>query len=380
MLISKPQRLLSLDAFRGLVIAGMILVTDPGTYSHVYPQLRHAEWNGATATDMVFPAFLFMVGIAIPFSISTRAQHQSRVKLSLGILRRSLILILLGLAINGFPFYHWQTLRLPGILQRIALCYLFSALLFLFSKRSSLFAAVGFFALALYWVLLKTVSVPDIGAGHLDSFGNLPAYIDRAVFTIPHLWPWGLTPGRGVTYDPEGLLSTVPALFSTLLGVITGNYLRDPKPDSRRKAITLLLTGMALTISGLALSPLFPINKRIWTPTFSLFSTGICLSAFAVLYFLIDTQRIRRGLTPFLILGTNAVLAFTVSSIITSLLGLEFVQQGIPQTAHGWVNDHVLAPHFPANLASLAFAVFVVACNIAFIFPFYRKRIFLRIA
>jgi Domain of unknown function (DUF5009) len=177
-------RLLSLDVFRGIVIAGMILVTDPGTYAHTWHQLRHAEWNGATATDMIFPAFLFMVGLSIPLSVGSRAAlDRTFNKSALRILRRSIALFLLGLMINGFPDYVWSTLRLPGILQRIAVCYALCGFLYLFVRgrrqrdRSIVFASVSEFLLACYWAILKVVEVPGIGRGHLDPYGALPAVV-----------------------------------------------------------------------------------------------------------------------------------------------------------------------------------------------------------
>ena len=376
---ASTARLVSLDVLRGLVIAGMILVTDPGTYSHTYHQLRHADWMGATATDMIFPAFLFMVGVAVPFSFASRAQlGATRTTLVLRIFRRSVALFVLGLAVNGFPFYDWHTLRIPGILQRIAVCYLICSLLYLFGKRSALLAAVALATLVIYWAILKFAPVPGIGAGQLDSYGNFPAYVDRAVFGIHHLWAYGLTPGRGVTYDSEGILSTIPALFSTLAGILAGDWLRTSRPG-RSKALGLVLPGIALILIGLALSPLMPLNKRILTPTFALFSTGVALTVFAFIYVLVDLYRLRRGLTPLLVLGTNAILAFVLSSMLTSLLALQFKAGGITTSSHGWANDHLFAPWLSPNLASLAYACAIVAFNMLLIYPLYRKHVFLKL-
>jgi len=377
-------RLLSLDVFRGLVIAAMILVTDPGTYSHTFHQLRHADWDGATATDMIFPAFLFMAGVAIPFSIASQLSKQAtRGAITLHIVRRAVVLFLLGLAVNGFYQYHWQTLRIPGILQRIAICYLVCSLAYLLvlrsSKRAAILVMFAFAALAVYWAILTLAPVPGLGAGHLDSYANFPAYVDRSVFGINHLWAYGTTPGRGVTYDSEGLLSTIPALFTMLVGIVAGGWLRKPptRPDGGL-ALGLLLPGIALTVMGLALSPLLPLNKRILTPTFALYSTGVALIVFAVIYFAVDVRGLRRGLTPLLVLGSNAILAFVLSSVLTTLLAIHFTQNGLSQSPHGWANDHLFAPWLPPNIASLAYALVIVALNIALVYPLYRKRIFLR--
>ena len=377
-------RLLSLDVFRGLVIAAMILVTDPGTYAHTFHQLRHADWNGATATDMIFPAFLFMAGLSIPFSIASQLNKQAtRGAIILRILRRAVVLFLLGLAVNGFYQYHWQTLRIPGILQRIALCYLVCALVYLFARRSAkrdtILITFAFATLVAYWAILKFAPVPGLGAGHLDSYANFPAYVDRSVFGINHLWAYGTTPDRGVTYDSEGLLSTIPALFTMLIGIVAGGWLRktSARPDVG-VALGLLLPGIALAVLGLALSPLLPLNKRILTPTFALYSTGVSLIVFAVLYFAVDVRGLRRGLTPLLVLGTNAILAFVLSSVLTTLLAIPFIRNGISQSPHGWANDHLFAPWLSPNIASLAYALVIVALNIALVYPLYRRRIFVR--
>ena len=378
------NRLLSLDVFRGLVIAAMILVTDPGTYAHTFHQLRHADWDGATATDMIFPAFLFMVGVAIPFSFASRTdKHATPSALMLRIVRRSVVLFIFGLAVNGFYQYHWQTLRIPGILQRIAICYLICATIFLIvqhaSKRAAILLALAFATLALYWVTLKFAPVPGLGAGHLDSYANFPAYVDRSVFGINHLWAYGTTPGRGVTYDSEGILSTIPALFTMLIGILAGNWVRKPPARPNTKiALGLLLPGAALAVAGLALSSLMPLNKRILTPTFALFSTGIVLIVFAILYFAVDVRQLRRGLTLLLVLGTNAIFAFVLSSVLTTLLAVHFVENGQAQSPHGWANDHLFTPWLTPNLASLAYTLVVVTLNIALVYPLYRKRIFLR--
>jgi predicted acyltransferase len=378
MLVEKlPGRLVSLDVFRGIVIAAMILVTDPGTYSYVYSPLRHAEWMGATATDMIFPAFLFMVGLAISFSFASQIKRGvTRTNLIQRLLRRTLVLFFLGLVLNGFPDYHLATLRIPGILQRIAICYLLSGALYLFTTRQiRLLAGVAFALLAAYWALLRLVPVPGIGPGHLDTFGSLPAYIDRQLFGINHLWIWGLTPGKGVTYDPEGLLSTLPAMFSTLAGIVAGDWTRSDFP-ARKRVLGLAIAGCALWISGLLLSPLLPLNKRIWTSTFALLSTGVSVAVFAALYAVIDVGGFRRGLLPAKVLGTNAILAFTLSTIITSLLDRIHLH-GL--TLHEWLYQNLFASWLSPYPSSLAYAIVIVLLNILLLYPLYQRRLFVRV-
>jgi predicted acyltransferase len=375
---SPASRLVSLDVFRGVVIAGMILVTDPGTYSYVYSPLRHAEWMGATATDMIFPAFLFMAGLSISFSFASQIKRgTSPTMLVQHLLRRSLVLFILGLVLNGFPDYQLHSLRIPGILQRIAVCYLCGGALYLLAagRRMLLIAGVAFTLLAVYWALLKLVPVPGIGAGHLDTLGSLPAYIDRRVFGINHLWIWGLTPGKGVTYDPEGILSTLPAMFSTLAGIVAGEWMRAGRP-ARTKVLGLAVAGCALWISGLLLSPLLPLNKRIWTSTFALLSTGVSVAVFAALYAVIDLGGFRRGLLPAKILGTNAILAFTLSTIITSLFDRIHLH-GL--TMHEWIYQKLFASWLSPYPSSLAYAIVIVLLNILLLYPLYQRRLFVRV-
>ena len=424
-----PARLLSLDVMRGLTIAGMILVTDPGTYSAVFPPLLHAAWQGATPTDMIFPAFLFIVGISIVFSTDARLRRgATHAQLIAHIFRRAVLLVVLGLLVNGFPFYDLHHLRLPGILQRIALCYAAAALLYLVVHREEKLETVGAqsstnntaallvtsigIILIGYWALLRFFPVPGFGVARYDSLGYLGAYVDRAVFTTRHLWAWGLTPGRGVTYDPEGLLSTLPAVANTLLGVLTGVWLRMPRP-ARSKVADFVCFGALLFLFAWPLSSLMPINKRIWTSTFALLSGGVSLLSFALLYWILDVRLAHAGArdarasemrsadvriteqcsvpkwlkaaTTFaLIFGTNAILAFVLSSIITASLDAIHVSTG-PQlggtdlSLHAAAHQYLFAPWLPPRLGSLAYALAIVALNAALLYPLYRKRIFLRI-
>lgn len=392
--VDAPQRLLSLDVLRGLTIAGMILVTDPGSYQVTYPQLRHAVWNDPTLTDLIFPSFLVIVGVSLTLSFVARLQRGATRRALLGhAFRRGAWLVAIGLLVNGFPFYHLAHLRLPGILQRIGLCYVLASLLYLAlhhprvrpRDRRLVIAAACLGLLALYWALLELYPTPGFGPGRLDSLGSLPAVVDRAVFTVPHLWDWGTTPGHGVTFDPEGLLSTMGALASVLFGVLAGESLRTgdhPETSAaRRKQCSIIaVAGVMLWIAGLLLRPAMPINKLIYTPTFALWSSGLALLAFAALFWLIDLLRVRRGWDLLLIFGTNAILAFALSQVITT--GLEqIVIQMSPrnQSLHEVLWRHLFTTWLPAGPSSYAYALAIVLLNAALIYPLYRRRIFLRL-
>jgi predicted acyltransferase len=384
-------RLLSLDVLRGLTVAGMILVTDPGTYGAVYGPLRHAQWENPTATDMIFPSFLVAVGMALAFSFASRLHRRNtRWQILRHVVARSVALFALGLLLNGFPDYPLRTIRIPGILQRIAVCYLFGAALYLVAhrlteedrttrRRGAMIAIAAAMLLVLYWALIKFVPVPGSGAGRLDSLGNLGAWIDRTVFTIPHLWPYGTTPGYGVTFDPEGLLSTLPALATLLFGVLAGEwFLTAASP--RKKLIVLILAGACLILAGLGLSPWMPLIKKIWTSTFALFSGGVALLIFALLYLVVDIMRWRRWAAPALVFGTNAILAFTLSTILTTLTDyIHITAGGSSLSLHQWTYLHVFASWLSPVHASLTYAIAIVLMNLALIYPLYRRRIYLRL-
>jgi predicted acyltransferase len=386
------ERLVSLDVYRGLTVAGMILVTDPGTYSAVYWPLRHAEWNGATPTDMIFPSFLFIVGVAIPFSFAKRMERGAdHARLAGHVVLRSVMLFVIGLVVNGFPDYDLHTLRIPGILQRIALCYLCGGLIYLWCRGNGrlqargstgnwIIAALTTFILVGYWMMLKFVPVPGFGAGRLDSLGNLPAYIDRFILGTRHMWAYGLTPGYGVTYDPEGLLSTLPAVATVLIGLLGGEWIRTKRSGSQ-KAIGLAGAGLILLLAGWLLHPWLPINKRIWTSTFALFSSGVSLLTFSLCYAIVDLRRWRRLASPALIFGTNAIFAFALSSVITTLADRIHLRDGngAVLSLHRWGYQYGFASWLRPIDASLAYAVAIVLFNMAIVGLLYRRRIFLRV-
>jgi predicted acyltransferase len=388
--VIKPARLVSLDVFRGVTVAGMILVTNPGTYSAVYWPLLHANWNGWTLTDMIFPSFLFIVGVAMTLSFAARtARGETRRSLALHLLQRAVILVLIGLFLNAFPYFDLHTLRIPGVLQRIALCYLGGGLLYLAlmpkagsdsgsstRRRVLILTTVVVALVAGYWLTLRFAPVPGFGPDRLDSLGNLGAYIDRTVFTTRHMWPYGTTAGYGVTFDPEGLLTTLPATANLLVGLLAGETLRT-KQSGARKVIGFALTGLVLLLAGLALNSLLPVNKKIWTSTFVILSSGFSLMALAACYWIVDLRRWRRWALPALVFGTNAILAFALTNIITALTDVIHVHPGL--SLHQWLHETLFLPWLNPVNSSLAYALMLVGINLAIVSLFYRKRIFLRI-
>jgi predicted acyltransferase len=378
----KRARLISVDVFRGLMIAGMLLVTNAGPWDYVYWPLKHADWNGVTPTDMIFPSFLFLSGVSMAFSFAARRRRgATSAELVRHVVVRSLSLVVLGLLLNGFPLYDLHNLRIPGILQRIGLCYLGAGLLYVACSRKDCVAprlAVGVVSamavlMAGYWALLTFVPVPGYGAGRLDQAGNIGAFIDRSLFGTHHLWFYG-----GQMWDPEGLLSTMTAACNMLLGVLTGRWLRSQRSE-KNKLVGMLLAGAALLLAGIALNPLVHINKKIWTDSFMLFSGGFSLVFLALLAWALDNRAWRWGVTPARVFGNNAILAFALATLLNALEPLvRFHSSGHQFTVRGAIYEALALGFSPYN-ASLGYALLFLAVNGLILWPLYRRGIFLRL-
>lgn len=368
-MIGGAPRLASLDALRGLTVAAMVLVNNPGTWRAIHPPLRHADWHGWTLTDLVFPFFLFVVGVAIPLALGPRVERSGRRGVLLRVLRRATVIFALGLVLNAFPDFEWATLRIPGVLQRIAVCYLLAGLLFLATgwRAQALVAA----ALLLgYWVAMTLVPVPGYSAGDLSKAGNLAAYLDRLVLG-PHLWR------AARVYDPEGILSTVPALVTVLLGVLTGNWL-SAGAAPRAIAGGLVVGGVAGVGLGELWGLAFPVNKALWTSSYVLLTAGLALLALAACYWLIEIQGYRRWATPVVIFGVNALALYFLSSLAAHVLVL--IRVGAERTSlQSWLFVHVFAPLATPVNASLAYALVYLLVWWGLMGLLYRRRIFLRV-
>ncbi|EJL24173.1 hypothetical protein PMI01_04686 [Caulobacter sp. AP07] len=389
-------RIVALDVLRGLAVAGMILVTSPGAWAHAYAPLKHAAWQGWTLADLVFPTFLFCVGVAIGLSVPRlRIGEGASAALWIKVARRTALLILLGLVLNALPRFDLAHLRIPGVLQRIGLCYALASAICILPARAEadgqLRLNVGGVVLAVvgllvgYWALLTFTPVPGFGVDRWDSQGALPAFIDRAVFTIPHLWPWGTTEGVGVTYDPEGLLSTFPATVNVLLGAVAAAFLArtgDGRQGRGRVLAALLALGAALIVAGLALDPIVPVNKRLWTPSFALFSSGASLAALVVLQVVLQARAAQLAAWPLTVLGGNAILAFVMSQVLGACAGLTLQthRAGLPDlTPQGFGFETAQRLTADPYLASFLCALAILALIIAVIAPLHRRGIHLRL-
>ncbi|MCK5242158.1 DUF5009 domain-containing protein [bacterium] len=379
--LTVKSRIISLDVFRGLTIAAMLIVNNPGTYKHIFAPLRHAVWQGLTPTDLIFPFFLFIVGMAIPLSLNPRLiQQTSLATVSWRILRRMFLLILLGLVLNGFPF-KGDHLRFPGVLQRIGLCYGLASFIYLAchkknnEQNNSSVLTLGFLFFALltiYFICMKYVPVPGQGAGLLNSKeNNLAAYIDRLIMN-GHLWAYAK-----YRWDPEGLFSTISALATTLSGIICCWWLQKTI-STRRKLLGMVLVGTGMLILGYSISPFFPINKSLWSSSYVLVSSGLALIIFSGIYWYADVKTWSAFMKPFQIFGTNAILAYFLSSFTAKCLVRIKLTTGVSLKA--WIFQTCFQPLTPyMHLNSLLYALSYTLIWFGLLYVLYHKKWFIRL-
>jgi predicted acyltransferase len=368
------NRLLSLDVFRGMTIAGMVLVNNPGTWGAIYSPLAHAPWHGITPTDYIFPFFLFIVGIAISLALGKRVAEGVSKDVYLKILRRAAIIFLLGTFIHLFPFFDFANLRIPGVLQRIAVCYLFASLIFLHTnwKQQTI---IGVVLLLFYWLLMSVVPVPGCEITTIDDKAcNLAAYIDRAVFGEKHIWK------SAKVYDPEGILSTIPAIATTLSGVLAGTWLRTQKSDLE-KVGGLFFFGVVLTALGWCWNFFFPFNKALWTSSYVVYTSGLALCFLGFCYWLVDIKGYKKWSKPFVIFGVNALALFVFTGLFARLLGIIKVSgaEGKSISLQKWIFDTIFLPFAAPVNASLAYAVCFILLWLFLMWLLYRKRIFIKV-
>ena len=446
------DRLVSLDVFRGITIAGMVLVNNPGTWSAIYGPLQHAPWHGITPTDYIFPFFLFIVGVAIPMALAKRVRNGVTGDVYFKIVQRGATIFALGLLMSMIPFfqfndttgipyvikillvlsfsaalflyllekktaaavvagvsaltvmgfyfagativwYNFGGMRIPGVLQRIAVCYLIVSLIFLHTnwKQQTI---IGIALLLLYWLLMTVVPVPGCDITTIDDKAcNLAAWLDRTILTEPHMWR------SAKVYDPEGILSTVPAIVTTLSGVLTGTWLiasdkgrvtSDEESGSSlvtqhsslRKVSGLFFAGTILLAVGWSWSLIFPLNKSLWTSSYVLYTSGLALLTLAVCYYAIDIKGYRRWAWPFVVFGVNALVLFVFSGIMARLLGMiRFAgpEEGKDITLQQWIfNNIFLSVASPIN-ASLAYAICFILVWLFLMWLLFRKKIFVKV-
>lgn len=391
------SRLLSLDVFRGATVAAMLLVNNPGTWAAIHPPLRHAEWHGWTPTDLIFPFFLFVVGITTHLSLERRrARGDDAGALTRQVVRRGGLIVAIGLALNAFPFFWWgdipgvaaptllervtwrlEHLRFPGVLQRIGLAYLVGGLLVLRTGlRAQVIACIAL--LFGYWFALTLLQVPGqhaVGATLLhDPAATLAAWLDRAILGEAHLW----TGSR--TWDPEGLLSTAPAIATLLLGVFAGRWLAGDRPLDER-LVGLFGAGAVASVLGAMWGWSFPINKNLWTSSYVLLTAGLAASTLATTAWITDRLGLVRWTSPFVVFGTNPIVAFVGSSLMARLIYsiITVPWDGERVSLQAAIFRAAFAPWLAPADASLAFALCFVAAWLLLLWPLHRRGWLLRV-
>jgi predicted acyltransferase len=374
MMEGSAQRLISLDVFRGLTIAAMILVNNPGSWDNVFAQLRHAAWHGWTFTDLIFPFFLFIVGVAIVFAFAKRLNNRDRKrKLYLKIIRRTLIIFGLGLFLNAFPSFELSTLRVMGVLQRIAICYMIVSVIYLHTtwKGQSTWAMVF---LLIYWGMMAWIPVPGEGAGIYEIGKNFSHYID-SILLKDHMWIYTKT------WDPEGIVSTLPAISTTLFGVLAGQWLKSDK-SPLEKTLGLLMVGITGLLMGIIWGHYLPLNKNIWTSSYAVLTAGLACICLAFCYYYIDVRGNRKYLRPALVFGSNAIVAYVLSGILADVFiaWIKFyTADGSVQNLHSWLYDNACTPWLGPLYGSLGYAIGFVLINYLVVLILYRKKIFIKI-
>lgn len=426
------NRLVSLDVFRGLTIAGMVLVNNPGTWSAIYPPLKHAEWHGITPTDYIFPFFLYIVGVAIPIALGKRMQDGITRDIYWKIASRAVLIFFLGVFLSAFPlfdfskpefpmfakivvmflemtalylwltgkgkaalaalagvvvlmsglyfsgfpvaFINFETLRIPGVLQRIAVCYLIVSILFLHTNWKQL-TIIGGILLLFYWLLMTIVPVQGCDLTTIDDKAcNLAAYLDRLILTENHIWR------SAKVYDPEGILSTIPALVTTISGVLTGIWLKTER-SATEKAVGLFFFGAILCAVGWCWNPFFPYNKALWTSSYVVYTSGLALLFLACCYWLIDIKNYKNWTKPFVIFGVNALALFVGSGLLGRVMGIVKLNGADVKevSLQKWIFDTVYAPLAAPVNASLMFAVSYILFWLFLMWLLYRKRIYIKV-
>jgi predicted acyltransferase len=369
-------RLLSLDVFRGATIAAMMLVNNPGDWSNVYAPFLHAKWHGWTFTDLVFPFFLWIVGVAMTLSFAKRIERgDDKGKLLLHVIRRSVIIFALGLFLAGFPYFNFSTIRIPGVLQRIAVCYLISSIIFLWTSIRGQALWIGGL-LTVYWLLVKLIPVPGYGAGILDLEGNLCWHVDSTVLA-GHTWRGAPLAG----FDPEGIVSTLPAIATTLFGIMTGHMLRMKKSEDE-KTVWMFLVANGLLFAGVVMDNWLPINKNLWTSSYAVFMAGMALNVFALCYWILDVKGISKWSKPLAIYGMNAIAVFVLAGVVGRLLVMIPVgttPEGKDVMLKTFMYETLFVPLASPMNASLLYALAFVLFLYAVAYVMYRFKWFLKV-
>ena len=375
------HRNLALDVFRGLTVAGMILVNTPGSWSHIYPPLRHAVWHGYTPTDLVFPFFLFISGAAMWFSLKKVTPDEAFKPWAFKIMRRAVLIFVIGLSLNAFPFYDLDLskLRIMGVLQRIGLAYGIAGLLVLSVRvRSNLTGDHEKVLMILSMVILAGYQIVLVVFGSDDPYGletNIVRAVDLSLFGASHLWQ-----GTGTSFDPEGLLSTAPAAVSVIMGYLTSRWISNAKSPAAM-ARGLALAGVGCLVFGMIWGQSMPINKALWTSSYVMVTTGWALIVLGILVFLIDIMNVKRWCWVAGVFGSNPLFSYVLSIVWVKIyLAISLTDtDGGPISLYGWIYWKGFEPLFGALHGSFLFAVVHVGIFWLAALVLYRRKIFIKI-
>ncbi len=374
------QRLLSLDVFRGATVVSMIIVNNPGSWDSVYPPLLHAKWNGCTPTDLIFPFFLFMVGVSIHFAYQNKKKEGLNNKNFQKIGKRAALIFLCGMLLTWFTLplekmidlERLASLRIPGVLQRISIVFFFCSLIYFNTGWLAQIRICAFF-LVLYYLLMTLLPVPDFGPANLEPGTNLAAWVDR-LFLEGHLW------AQSKTWDPEGILSTIPAISTGLLGILTGQLFSEIKNPSERVS-WLFFIGGVLILSGLIWDIAFPINKSLWTSSYVLYTGGLAMQVLAASHWLIDVNNRQSWTKLFHYFGVNAIFAFVVSGLVAKVLLRTTLIGSTGEIGSLWsyLYQHLYASWLAPKIASLTFALTLVVLFFFILRWMYNRKIFIKV-
>jgi len=380
-IIVQNSRLLSLDVFRGLTVAAMILVNNPGDWGNIYAPLEHAEWNGCTPTDLIFPFFLFIVGVSIAFSLGSKKENNvPGNQIIRSVIKRSAILFALGIILALFPDIFIEpvnalaSVRIPGVLQRIAIVYLVCAILF-YKTTVKTQLSIFLFLLIIYWALLNLVPVPGGVAPNMGKETSLAAWLDRTLLSEAHLWKLSRT------WDPEGILSTLPAIATGISGTLAGIWLRKNDLKPQNTVLCMILAGIIFIVTGLLWNISFPINKALWTSSYVFFTSGLAAILLAALYWFIDIKSYKSFTGPFEVYGVNAITVFFMSTIIAKLFNFITINTSEDQSVSvkSWLYQSYFTPYFSPLNASLFWALAFVLFWLVILWWMYRQRIILKV-
>ena len=382
------QRFYSLDVFRGATVALMILVNNPGTWAHIFPPLEHASWHGLTPTDLVFPFFLFAVGHAMAF-VMPKLEAAGKSRFWFKIIKRSLLIFFIGVFLNGFPFIKYDeaghfvarplaNLRIFGVLQRIAVAYFFASVIIHFFKVRGSFV-MGAFILLGYWFLC-------VAANPSDPFslqGWFGTNLDKALLGESHMYH-----GEGVAFDPEGLMSSFAPIVQVILGYLAGNYILQ-KGKTPEMLNGLFVAGVVLIFTGLCWNMVFPINKKIWTSSYTVYTTGLAIITLSVMIYLIEFKGRKGCWTHFFdVFGKNALFIYAMSALIPNILWLIRIRNGVDhenkpiyRNALNWFYENLCKPIIPSDprIGSLIYALCFIAMMWFFAWLLHRKKIYIKV-